>query len=73
MRVADLHVGLLSYFVGTRYVYAVLVDQRENRDTFRLTAYKRALPLVHELLDSAPSDRSGRTGGLRFPGWPGSQ
>jgi CHAT domain len=52
MRVADIQVGLLMYFVGTRNIYAVLVDQRGNRSPFQLMACDRALPLIHELLDA---------------------
>lgn len=52
MRVAEIRVGLLAYFTGTEYIYAVLVDQHGNRRLFRLMACDKVLPLIHELLEA---------------------
>src|SRR5262245_22958136 len=51
MRVADLTVGLLAYYVGTDYVYALLVDQQGDVRRFRLLSCRQASPLIDDLRD----------------------
>lgn len=66
MRVADLSVGLLSYYVGTEHVYALLIDQEGHNERFRLTTCNQAFPRIDLLLNMleqpygwTPSQRSG--------------
>jgi hypothetical protein len=52
MRVADLKVGLLAYYVGTDNVYALLVDQQGDVRRFRLLSCRQASPLIDDLRDA---------------------
>lgn len=49
MRVSDLQVGLLSYFIGTENIHALLINQQGQAKKFRLMSCERALPLIDEL------------------------
>jgi hypothetical protein len=52
MRVSDLSVGLVAYYVGTEHLYALLVDQDGNIERFRLTSCKQAIPQIQLLLSA---------------------
>lgn len=52
MRIPELRVGLLMYFVGTEYVYAVLLDQAGRAEKFRLMPCEQAFPLIDELFEA---------------------
>jgi CHAT domain-containing protein len=49
MRVTELTVGLLTYYIGTSYVYALLTNQQGRTKRFRLLSCQRAFPLVDRL------------------------
>jgi CHAT domain-containing protein len=49
VRVAELAVGLLTYYVGTSHVYALLTNQQGRTKRFRLASCQRAFPLVDRL------------------------
>ena len=51
MRVAELKVGLLLYFVGKEHIYVTLLDQKGHRQSFQLIRSERAFPLIDQLLD----------------------
>jgi CHAT domain-containing protein len=50
LRVADLKVGLLLYFVDTEYVHVVVLDQEGRSRRINLTPWDTALPLIDRLL-----------------------
>jgi CHAT domain-containing protein len=51
MRVSDLSVGLLAYFVGVERVYVVLVDQQGRLQRFDLMRCVDAYQLIDRLVD----------------------
>jgi CHAT domain len=50
MRISDLSIGLLAYYVGKENLYALLVDEDANIERFRLAACKEVLPQINLLL-----------------------
>jgi hypothetical protein len=50
MQVAELSVGLLTYYVGTSYLYVLLTDQQGRTKRFRLLSCQRAFPLIDRLV-----------------------
>lgn len=51
MNVKELRVGILTYFVGTEYVYASLTGSG-NVQQFRLARWDRIFPFIDELLEA---------------------
>lgn len=49
MRLAALRVGLLSYFIGTEHICAVLLDQDGQRQQFSLASYQQLFPRLDQL------------------------
>jgi CHAT domain len=51
MRVSEVSVGLLGYFVGTEHIYAVLLNHRGESQRFCLADCRRVWPKIEALLD----------------------
>jgi CHAT domain-containing protein len=49
VRIADIRVGLLAYFVGLNDIFAVLADQDGRTKKFHLISCDRVLPFVDQL------------------------
>lgn len=49
MRVRDLKVGMLLYYVGVENIYTVLLNQEEQAQTFQLMTCDKAVPLIDQL------------------------
>jgi hypothetical protein len=58
MRVSELRVGVLTYFVGTEHVYATLLDQTGVVRPYRLMRWARAYPLIDEFLEATKPNAS---------------
>jgi CHAT domain-containing protein len=51
VRVSDLSVGLLAYYIGTEYLYVLMVDQAGKITRFRLSSCERILPRIDLLMN----------------------
>lgn len=51
MRVSELSVGILSYYIGTEQIYALLLNQNGSIERFSLLSCEDAFPLIDHLMD----------------------
>jgi hypothetical protein len=52
MKVTNLKVGMLLYFVGTDNVYAVLVNRSGVKERFQLAPWKKIFPLIDRFIET---------------------